>query len=70
MRVRIFFGTLLVLILNAGVLFAQGPGGPCELTDPDENCPLDTWVVILAVVAVVFAVVRLHRKQKALRNHA
>jgi hypothetical protein len=67
MRIRIFLGTMLLLMLNAAVLFAQtGIGEPCEGNDPDSTCPLDTWVIVLAVVAVVFAVIRLRRKQQAL----
>jgi len=50
-------------MLNAVFLFAQG--SPCGGTDPDEVCPLDTWVVVLAVAAFVFAAIHLYRKQKA-----
>ena len=65
MRIRIFLGTMLLLMLNTAMLFAQ-PGEPCAGNDPDSTCPLDTWVIVLAVVAVVFAVIRLRRKQQAL----
>jgi len=67
MRIRIFFSTLLLLMFNVAALFAQSgdPNGPCGLNDDDNtNCPLDTWVVALAVVAVIFAAVHLHKKQK------
>jgi hypothetical protein len=71
MRGKIFFGALLLLVLNTATLFAQGgPGEPCQGTDPDATCPLDTWVIVLAVVAVIFAVVHLNRKQKALTKHS
>jgi hypothetical protein len=62
MRAKIFFGTLLLLMLNSVALFAQ-PGEPCEGTDPDATCPLDTWVIILAIIAVVFATIHLYRKR-------
>jgi hypothetical protein len=66
MRIKIFCGALLLLLLNVAMLYAQ-PGGspsePCGGTDPDATCPIDTWVVILAVVAVVFAAFRLYRQQ-------
>jgi hypothetical protein len=67
LRLKIFLGTLLLLMLNTAVLFAQGtsPGEPCEGNDPDSTCPLDNWVIILAVVAVVFATWHLYRKRKA-----
>jgi hypothetical protein len=62
MRAKIFFGILLLLILNSVALFAQ-PGEPCMGTDPDSTCPLDTWVMVLAIAAVVFATIHLYRKR-------
>ena len=64
MRVKIFLGVLLLLILNTAVLYAQ-PGEPCGGTDPDATCPLDTWVIVLAAVAVIFAVTKLYRLQRS-----
>jgi len=63
MRVKIFSGALLLLILSTAVLYAQ-PGEPCGGTDPDATCPLDTWVLVLAAIAVIFAVTRLYRGQR------
>ena len=57
------------------IAFAQ-PGGPgqgdCGDTPegPDAPCPLDTWVIILAFLAVVFAAIYLQRKQKTLKPAA
>ena len=65
MRVKIFLGTLLLLMLNTVASYAQ-PGEPCGGVDPDATCPLDTWVIILASIAVIFAVIHLNRKQKSL----
>ncbi len=62
MRIKIFSGTLLLLLLNVMALYAQ-PGVPCDGTDPDAMCPLDTWVFVLAGVTVVFAAIRLRNKQ-------
>jgi hypothetical protein len=69
MRVKKFFCTLL-LLFNVVLLFAQGDPTPCLAADIDTQCPLDTWVVILAVIAVVFAATYLHRKQKSLKPGA
>ena len=56
-----------VLLLSPVISFAQGPL-PCGDSDPTipNACPLDTWVVFLAVIAVSFAALHLHRKQKSL----
>jgi hypothetical protein len=56
--------TLLFLIANVAVLFAQG-ALPCNDGDIDENCPLDTWVIVLAAGALLFTVLHLYRTQKA-----
>jgi hypothetical protein len=63
MRIKIFCGALLLLMLNVAALHAQ-PGEPCGGVDPDATCPLDTWVVVLAVIATAFAAVHLFNKQK------
>ena len=62
MRVKIFLGTLLLLLINTVALYAQ-PGEPCAGTDPDATCPLDSWVIILALVAVVCAIIHLNRRR-------
>jgi hypothetical protein len=38
---------------------------PCDGNDPYSTCPLDTWVWILAAIAVIFAVFRLYRKKES-----
>ena len=63
MRIKIFCGAFLLLMLNVMALYAQ-PGEPCGGTDPDATCPLDTWVIVLAAVAVAFAAFHLARKQR------
>ncbi len=48
--------------------FAQlGPPSDCGDTSggPDEPCPLDTWVIVLAVIALAFAAYHLQKKQKS-----
>ena len=62
------FATLSVVLLNIVTVMADPTGSdplPCDPDDP--NCPLDTWVIVLAAVALVAAVIHLHRKQKALQ---
>jgi hypothetical protein len=54
-------------MFNVVLSYAQGL--PCGGEDPDAPaCPIDTWVVVLAVTAFIFAAVRLHRRQKAVQQ--
>jgi len=65
MRLKIFFSTLLLLLTNVALIYAQDPGEPCNGNDPDNvGCPLDTWVVLLAIVAIVFAAWHLQKRRK------
>jgi len=65
MRIKIFFSTLLLLIVNVAFLYAQDPGEPCSGNDVDTvGCPLDTWVVLLAFIAIIFAAWHLNNKRK------
>ena len=64
MRVKVFCGVFALLMLNAVFLFAQG--SPCGGTDPDEVCPLDTWVWVFGFFAIAFAGFHLYRKNKRL----
>ena len=38
---------------------------PCDDADPYGNCPVDSWVWVLAVIGVLFAVLMLKKKQRA-----
>jgi hypothetical protein len=55
--------TSLFLPVNIAALFAQG-APPCDTGDPDLNCPIDTWVVLFAALALIITVIHLHRKDK------
>ena len=63
MRIK-FFSCVLILLMFS-VILSYGQGLPCVDTDPDATCPLDTWVLILAAGASIFAVMHLSRKQKS-----
>jgi hypothetical protein len=72
---RIFI--ILYIVISPLILLAHkadDPLNPCVdggVPDPlDNNCPLDTWVIILAFFAVVFAAIYLQRKQKTLKPAA
>jgi hypothetical protein len=59
---------LITLLFVAATLscFAQLED-PCSPVDNDSVCPLDTWVIALAVAAFAFTVIHLYRKQKNLQ---
>jgi hypothetical protein len=59
-----FILILLFFIANIVTVFAQGPG-PCNDADPDGyTCPIDTWVIAFAIIALLFTTLHLNRKQK------
>lgn len=64
MKLKIGFGILGLLLLNIVNAYAQGDL-PCDGGDIDNPCPLDTWVMVLVVPAVLFAVFHLYRQQKS-----
>ncbi|MDB5016251.1 MAG: hypothetical protein JWQ84_1083 [Mucilaginibacter sp.] len=67
MKVKIIFSVfLLVTLFNGTISYAQA-GLPCAGTDIDNTCPLDTWVIVLAFLAVAFASFHLSRKQSRWR---
>jgi hypothetical protein len=63
---------LFIFMFIAFTAFGQdcGDGGVLPGDDPDAHpigasgCPLDTWIIVLAVAALLFTVLHLHRKQK------
>jgi hypothetical protein len=62
-KLKIGVGVFLLLFINAATVYAQTAN--CDFTDPDGNCPLDTWVFVLTVVAAIFTYLYLHRRQKS-----
>jgi hypothetical protein len=61
--------TIIVLFLfTVATAFAQDEV-PCG-GDPDDgdydpnNCPLDTWVILLVALALILTVIHLHRRRK------
>jgi hypothetical protein len=64
MRSKIIFSVLILLLINALSTHAQVTL-PCGGDDPDAGCPLDTWVVALAIAASFFAAVILYRRKKS-----
>jgi hypothetical protein len=64
---RIYITALLIVAAFNNLFAQQGIDdgtNPCNNTSPDDVCPLDTWVIGLVAVALIFAVVQLSRKQK------
>jgi hypothetical protein len=74
-KFNFIYKTLVAIVAACGVLllpfgsFAQDL--PCEDQDPTGTnpCPLDTWVWVLVVAAVVFGAWQLYRRQKMQSAH-
>jgi hypothetical protein len=68
-----FILVILTFMLSISTAFAQSDETPCP-GDPDDpnydpnacHLPLDTWVYVLVIAAVIFGAYKLHQKQKAL----
>jgi hypothetical protein len=61
MKKRAILITVL-LFANIVSVFAQGDL-PCNDGDPDGiACPIDTWVVLFAAIALIFTVIHLQKK--------
>ncbi|MEO7214775.1 hypothetical protein [Mucilaginibacter sp.] len=65
-RMKKFWAVLFLLSVNS-ICFAQIVN-PCDGSDQDDDCPvpLDTWVYVLVIIALVYTGYTLHKKQKSL----
>ena len=64
MKLKAGLGVFALLLLNIVTVHAQGlPRGG---DDPDATCPLDTWVIVLAIVVSLFAAYRLRRRKRTI----
>ncbi|MES2268153.1 MAG: hypothetical protein V4520_15440 [Bacteroidota bacterium] len=57
--------TILVLLTIHTISYAQIIN-PCGGADDDEPCPLDTWVYVLVLIAVIYGAYKMHQKQKSI----
>lgn len=70
MKLKVLGGVLVLMVLNFSFAYAQ-IDNPCDGSDPDNtNCPLDTWVFVLAIIAVIFTAVHLRKKDRLSLNAA
>jgi hypothetical protein len=70
---KAIFKTILLagsMLLLPVLSFAQGGDLPCGGDDPTSNnpCPLDSWVWVLAALAIVFGALYLRTQQKVAKN--
>jgi len=58
------------MLLLPAISFAQGGDLPCGGDDPTTSnpCPLDSWVWVLALIAMAFGAMYLSRRQKITKN--
>ena len=64
MKTKLFLITTLLILVNLSC-FAQleNPCGGNGDPDAPTTCPLDTWVLLLVGAFLVYATMRLHKKQ-------
>ena len=71
MRVTRWLSTLILLLISGFNAISQctgdpdNPGVPIDEDDPPCQVPLDTWVYVLVIAAVIFGAYHLYKKQKA-----
>ncbi len=68
MKIKAGFGTIVLVLFS--IVSACAQGEPCGGADPDTTCPLDTWVIILVIVASAFAAYTLYRRQAISRANS
>ncbi len=61
----LFFTFLLISFVTMAQDCGDGPGLPGQDVDNATNqCPLDTWVIVLVGAALIFTTVQFYRKQQ------
>ncbi|MGZ3755122.1 MAG: hypothetical protein ACXVAY_03840 [Mucilaginibacter sp.] len=66
MKTKLFLTTTFLILVNLSC-FAQleNPCGGNGDPDAPSTCPLDTWVLLLVAAFLIYATVKLYRKQKS-----
>ncbi|HWD90428.1 MAG TPA: hypothetical protein VG367_20015 [Mucilaginibacter sp.] len=62
MKLKIGFIIVLLLLFSAA---SHAQNLPCDGTDPDASCPIDSWVMLLAAASSIFAAYTLLKRKKA-----
>lgn len=65
MKLKIFFSAFILLLISTVNVYAQ-ISLPCGGDDIDNPCPLDTWVIVLAIAVSLFAALRLYRRKNSI----
>lgn len=74
-RMKKLFLSTFLFFANIAILFADDPGGgtpsnPCGGSDIDgptgtpTDCPIDTWIMVFAALALIITILYLHKKQQ------
>lgn len=56
----IFF---LLSFLLTSFSFAQGLTTPCNGGDPDVDCPIDSGIIVLFIVAVIYTFMKIYKRK-------
>jgi hypothetical protein len=63
MKLKFGFSVIVLLIISTLSTYAQTL--PCNGSDDDGTCPLDTWVILLVAFVSIFVAFRLYRRKKS-----
>jgi hypothetical protein len=61
--VNTFYKIVTVLILITLPIITRAQDLPCDGTDPYTTCPLDSWVVVLVIIAGLFGALHLRGRK-------
>jgi hypothetical protein len=66
-KYKFLLGLGVYLLITTNCLADPGDGNCDDNNGGPDGCPLDTWVIILVIIAVTFTAMHLYRKQKSLQ---
>jgi cbb3-type cytochrome oxidase subunit 3 len=61
---KCIFVSCLTIIFSAITMISYAQPGGGDICPPEDQCPLDTWVVAFVIIALIFTTLYLYRRQK------
>lgn len=63
MKIKAGLLFLTFTLVSAITVYGQSIN-PCSDTDPDNPCPIDSWVILLVAASSIFAIYTLLKRKK------